>query len=763
MKLAVIASHPVQYQTPLFQRLAETEGVELTVFYAFLPDARVQGKGFGVEFQWDVPLLEGYSHRVFAQELAHGAGVFSLAKAFYRLGKELKGFDVILCTGWHHPALFAGIAAALVSGKPRLLRCEANNLRQRSLPARLFHHGMLSIYQAVLPIGTANARYYRTFGVPAERGFRSPYFIENRRFAESAEKANRKALRERWGIPPEAFCFLFSGKLVEKKHPVAVVEALAGIPGVHLLIVGAGELQERIRSAASEFGVGCSFAGFLNQREMPSAYAAADCLVLPSDAGETWGLVVNEAMACGLPAVVSDLVGCREDLIVEGETGFSFSGGNRGALKLCLERMATNPEQSRSMGANARRKVEACSVENAAKGVVEAAIFALTGKRESCRKEALVGKFDGKRFLLLGPTFGDEPGGIQTFTRDISRSLAGLVGAENLMAVSYRGSVPRVVEFADWVDVGHAKFRGAAFLLEAFRLCAKWRPVGIVSTFPGFSPVGAFCSLWFGIPYLTAAHGIEVWSRLPFFKRLGLGQAERVLAVSRFTARRLTSVNGVSPERVRIFPNTVDLEKFTPGPKSEALLRRLEIPRGVPVLLTVSRLDAGERAKGFFQIWDVLSADEAFREAVHLIVGGGNDLENLRGEAERRGMGERVRFAGSVPPESLAEHYRLADVFVMPSTKEGFGIVFLEALACGVPVVAADAGGAPGALLDGKLGWLADPRFPDSLAACIRAALARSLEEPRCNPVFLRSAVKTHFGPAAFSERLEAVLEELFQ
>jgi glycosyltransferase involved in cell wall biosynthesis len=382
MKLAVIASHPVQYQAPLLRRLAAWEGLELMVFYAFLPSGKIQGEGFGVDFQWDVPVLEGYPHRVFAPEMADGGGLAKLPGAFLRLRKELGAYgpDAILCTGWHHPAMFAGIAAAVSTGKPRLLRCEANLLRPRPPATRLFHRAMLSLYQAVLPIGCANRRYYRAFGVRPEQMFDSPYFIENDRFSKAAGAADRAALRARWGIPPDAFCFLFSGKLVEKKHPVAVAEAMAGISGAHLLIAGSGECENSVRAAVERHGVGCSFAGFLNQSEIPLAYAASDCLVLPSDARETWGLVVNEAMTCGLPAVVSDRVGCREDLIIEGETGFAFAFGNIPALAEKMRALAAAPGLAKQMGCRARAHIQSYSVESAASGVIRA-VQAICGGR----------------------------------------------------------------------------------------------------------------------------------------------------------------------------------------------------------------------------------------------------------------------------------------------------------------------------------------------------------------------------------------------
>jgi len=422
MRLSIIASHPIQYQAPFYRALAAVPGMDLLVHYGFLPDAKAQGKGFGVEFSWDIPLLDGYRHEVFGFEnagaaragakpgafgdAAHtgqerfshqtqgGAGAcpglgneaplglkvapFGPASAWIQSTKllfaSLRTFrpDAILCTGWHHPVMYAGLAAAVLSGRPRILRCEANTLRPRRLPARLFHRTMLDLYDAFLPIGIANREYYRTFGVRDDDMFGAPYFIDNARFAEISGGADRTALRTRWGIPPDAFCFLFSGKLENKKNPLLIVEAMRGLPGAHLLIAGSGALEPRMRSLAADLGVGCSFAGFLNQSEIPLAYAAADCLVLPSDAGETWGLVVNEAMACGRPAIVCDLVGCRQDLIEEDVTGTSFPFGDVGALAECLRKMSAAPDLAIKMGRQARGHIRKFSIAQAQDGILSA-------------------------------------------------------------------------------------------------------------------------------------------------------------------------------------------------------------------------------------------------------------------------------------------------------------------------------------------------------------------------------------------------------
>ncbi len=184
------------------------------------------------------------------------------------------------------------------------------------------------------------------------------------------------------GIPQDAVCFLYAGKLVPKKRILDLLRSLdlarASGCGMHLLVVGTGELLGRARAVSLDRALPVTFAGFLNQRQIVRAYVAADCLVLPSDYGETWGLVVNEAMACGLPALVSDRVGCGPDLVEDGVTGAVFPFGDVGTLAVRLTQLAAQSRQLSEMGARARERVVThYSVERAVAGTKEA-VAALT-------------------------------------------------------------------------------------------------------------------------------------------------------------------------------------------------------------------------------------------------------------------------------------------------------------------------------------------------------------------------------------------------
>jgi glycosyltransferase involved in cell wall biosynthesis len=228
----------------------------------------------------------------------------------------------------------------------------------------LLHRVLVAQYSAILAIGSNNRRYYLDLGVAEDRIFPTPYCVDNERFASSADAwrrdPGRDALLPRFGLAPDRPTFLFSGKFVDKKRPTDIIQAVrrlvdAGSANLQVLMVGDGPLREQLQRQAE--GLPVHFTGFLNQAEITSAYAAADCLVLPSDHGETWGLVVNEAMACGLPALVSSQVGSAIDLISPGVTGDTYPCGDVAALASLMARYSADPGHLEEMGQAAQVRV----------------------------------------------------------------------------------------------------------------------------------------------------------------------------------------------------------------------------------------------------------------------------------------------------------------------------------------------------------------------------------------------------------------------
>jgi glycosyltransferase involved in cell wall biosynthesis len=383
-RLLIAGSHPIQYHTPLFQALASDPSIESEVLYLNLPSAETQGLGFGMAFTWDIPLLDGY--RWHLAESGRGRGITTGYRGVWLrhpmrelgFGPQKAKPDALLLTGWHFLGLVQLFIAAKLQGIPVLLRMDSNHLRPRSWPLALTYRLLLSWVDVGLPVGKTNREFYLRNGVASAKLVDSPHYVDNDYFAGHADQlhSRRLELRRQWSIPSESFCFLFAGKLQPKKRPLDLLIALqllarASLPvSPHLLMVGTGPLEAECREFVATQRLPVSFTGFLNQSAIPAAYAVTDCLVLPSDHGETWGLVVNEAMACGLPAIVSDLVGCAADLVRQGSTGLIVPFGDRHALAAAMAQLARDPAATAAMGARARRLVlSRYTIEQAAAGI----------------------------------------------------------------------------------------------------------------------------------------------------------------------------------------------------------------------------------------------------------------------------------------------------------------------------------------------------------------------------------------------------------
>lgn len=377
LRVGFLTTHPIQYQVPVLRLLAKEAGWDFTVFYCQIPDAKMQGAEFNVPFVWDLPLLDGYRYRVLTN-ISKSAGVMTFSGCdtpeIYDVVRREK-FDAFIVNGWVVKSCLQALWACRKFGVPCLARGDSNDLRPRSWWKRWIQSRLVRQYSGCLATGKANAAFYRNRGIAEDRIFSSPHCVENQRFAEADSPLRRAKGRQRWGIPREGVCFLFSGKLIEKKHPLELLIAFRDCQtplGTTLLIVGDGPLREQCEAFAKEHRLRVVFAGFLNQSEMIDGYAAADCLVLPSDAGETWGLVANEAMAAGRPVIASSLVGCVADLVTPAETGAIFSFGDWSELSRLLRYYAENMGELRIQGIAARKRITNYSPEVAAEGIAEA-------------------------------------------------------------------------------------------------------------------------------------------------------------------------------------------------------------------------------------------------------------------------------------------------------------------------------------------------------------------------------------------------------
>ena len=356
-----------------------------------------------------------------------------------------------------------------------------------------------------------------------------------------------------------------------------------------------------------------------------------------------------------------------------------------------------------------------------------------------------------RALALVSDAFGGN-GGIAKFNRDFLSALAAMPECAEVVAIPRRlderpGPVPGRVDFRAQAAGGKLRFALAA-LREA-----SGGPVDLVIA--GHINLLALSALaaWMKRARLAlVVHGVDAWTpHASLLARASLRSVDRVIGVSKLTLSRFGQWAGADPARFRLLPNCVDMAQFTPGPKPSDLSRKLGL-EGRTVIMTLGRLASDERLKGFDEVIEALPAlAREIPEICYLICGDGRDRARLEEKARALGVSNRVVFAGFVPEARKAEYYRLADAYIMPSVGEGFGIVHLEALACGLPTMGSVMDGSREALLEGALGELVDP----SDAAQVRRGIVRTLAAPRGVPEKLRD-----FSSGAFRARVGGIVVE---
>ncbi len=379
MRLLVLTSHPIQYQAPLFRDLARR--LDLLVLFAHRATAEDQSRaGFGVGFEWDVDLTSGYESRFLVNRARRPGLDHPMGTDCPEIRDIVTDWapDALLVMGWQHRAYWQAVLAARRAGIPVLVRGESQLATPRSVLLKLAKEGvyrvLLRAFDGFLYIGARNRQYLEHYGVGDDRLFFSPYSVDNVWFRSRARAVDVEVLRRSLGLQENRRVVLFCGKLVPKKRPLDVVRAIGCLSlsdRPSLLVVGSGPLESEMRRQAALASIDVRFLGFQNQSELPRWYTLADLLVLPSDGGETWGLVVNESMACGTPAVVSDAVGCGPDLVERGRTGDIFALGNIEELATKI-REAVHLKRNPAVSTALEQKMEVYSIERSAAGVTEA-------------------------------------------------------------------------------------------------------------------------------------------------------------------------------------------------------------------------------------------------------------------------------------------------------------------------------------------------------------------------------------------------------
>jgi glycosyltransferase involved in cell wall biosynthesis len=384
--LAVLETHPVQYHAPVYRALEKEFSVPVTVIYG--SDFSVQGyrdQEFLSTFAWDSDLLNGYAS-VFLSKVSFGAASSPQWVSSRGLGRALRELrpSAVLLPGRAFFFDWAAFCIAVSLRIPIFFRGEVTDHdRDRGWQRSLIRDGVLKGYykkcRKLLYIGRQAYEHYRRLGVEESRLISSPYCVDTAFFPVDEENhaRMRSLMRGTLKIQDYEKVVLYSGKFVPKKGVDFFVLAMRRLPReirkkLVFVFVGNGPLKDRVQRMALESpALRAYFVGFKNQKDLSAYYHAADLLVLPSVYGETWGLVVNEALHHGVPCVVSDRVGCAPDLIDPGVTGEIFKAGNAEDLLAAMQRalaVSARPE----IRERCSKKVGAYSVQKAAAGIAEA-------------------------------------------------------------------------------------------------------------------------------------------------------------------------------------------------------------------------------------------------------------------------------------------------------------------------------------------------------------------------------------------------------
>ncbi len=386
IRLAIVVSHPIQYFVPLYRSLARRDDVEIKVFFTWHAGQQpVEDRGFGQSITWDIPLTDGYEFEIAPNVSSHPGPYSFFGLRNPTLLDRVMSWrpDIVDISGWawySHLQLLRSLhrsrVPTLFFGDSHLLDGGCSGPRWWIKAALL--RKVYAYPAGFLVVGSANRAYYERFGVEPARRHPCPHSIDVGRFAEPAATFEQDAARWRseLGIAQEQKVLLYAGKFEPKKRPTELMRAVARLRdgAIVLVLVGAGELQADVDAMAAACPSRFRVLPFQNQSRMPIVYRIGDIFVLPSAYGESWGLAVNEALACGRPVIVSDRVGCAAD-VVDPDCGRIFAWNNWSEFEQTVDVLMNDPDKLANMGRFASKRARAFDV-----AVTEAALIEAVNK-----------------------------------------------------------------------------------------------------------------------------------------------------------------------------------------------------------------------------------------------------------------------------------------------------------------------------------------------------------------------------------------------
>lgn len=776
IRLTVVLTHPIQYYAPWFRHIVRTAPeIALTVVHAVQPTAEQQGVGFGRAFRWDIPLTEGYesvSVRAAGEgEQIDSAHFFGLDVPEIVAAVERTQPHVVLITGWYSITLMRALFASRRLGVPVLYRGDSHRLSgPRGWPRFVWAAKtwfLLRQFQGFLSPGTRVREYLRWFGVEEYQIFDVPHAVDNDFFASTASAftspAARAAARRDWGIADDAFVPLFVGKLIPSKRPLNVVQASARLGrGVSLLVVGAGPLEAAMRDEAARLGVHLHFAGFLNQSELGKAYAVADCVTLPSDFSETWGLVVNEAFATGLPAVVSAAVGCAPDLVSEGITGYvhplddvdalaqrldavrrrkaeghdwgpacreiagryDYDAMTRGLTRACRSVLPHSMTAERAPATSSHRVLACCGQMVIAGGLERMTFQALRAAvSQGAQVHCIVNSWENFRITPMaeeaGATWSAGPYWRRLTRRHLTPLVVAMMAWEiGRVSVHVLGEARRIRPTHVLLPDFHTILRNAPALVWL-----RLRGVKIVARLGNAPEPGTFYRrLW-------------RWAIAPFVDLFvcNSGFTERELLAHGVDARKIRIITNMAPKRQH--PWIASCERI---PGRVIFVGQIIPEKGLECLLDAV---ADLRARGRDVTLDVVGDMDGWESPSHA---GYRDA--LRARVARPDLAGAVRLLGwrdDVPV--LMARASLHCCPSLPKQREAFGNVVLEAKLSGLPSVVTPSGELPDLVDHRHTGWVC--------ATATAGAIAEGIEFFLESPARLTAAGRAaHASAKAFGQ-----------
>jgi glycosyltransferase involved in cell wall biosynthesis len=384
----LVSSQPIQNAASL-QAMARDARLDVLTAYCSLPDAKLyRDPEHLTKEAFDLPMLDGYSWvRVPNYSPWPRLGKFYglINPGIIRL---VANADCCIIYGHAYISFWLAILTAKLLGKPLLLGTDATSLQSHyggsswksSLKKKLFPFLYNHVANLVLVPSTAAKRFICSLEVAEERVALTPYVVDNDAIAAIAGATDRRKIRAAWQIPESATVAVFCAKFLPRKRPQDVLQAFAqaNLHGSYLVMVGDGPARDDLQNEAEQLGIkDCvRFIGMVKYSHLPEVYAASDVLVFPSE-HEPYGLPVNEAMICGIPAIVSDRVGAGLDLVENERTGFIYPCGDVAALAAILGRLLADRAQLKRMGEAARQRMATWSPRDNAEATIAAAQKAL--------------------------------------------------------------------------------------------------------------------------------------------------------------------------------------------------------------------------------------------------------------------------------------------------------------------------------------------------------------------------------------------------